>query len=199
MPAARRPDPKSAWVIDTRKLGRRPGSMRPVSLSVPAAQRIGNDVIAVPAGDDIQVEARLEAVSEGVLVSGTASAVARGQCSRCLTDLDQPVTVPLRELYAYPGSVTAETTSEDEVGRLVDDLLDLETVIHDELVLALPIIPLCRPDCLGLCSECGGRLDDLEPGHSHEILDPRWAALREKFSTGVPQPSDRPGRAGSGQ
>jgi len=73
----------------------------------------------------------------------------------------------------------------------------------DEVVLALPWAPLCRPDCPGLCVECGERFDDLEPGHSHEILDPRWAALRDRFDSAKsenesPESSDRP-RAGSGE
>jgi uncharacterized protein len=48
------------------------------------------------------------------------------------------------------------------------------------VVLALPVAPLCRPDCPGLCVECGERLADLDAGHSHQMLDPRWAALADK-------------------
>ena len=116
-----------------------------------------------------------------MLVSGTAAAAAVGQCSRCLVDLTEPVIARIRELYAYPESTTAATTDDDELPRLVDDLVDLEPLVRDEVVLALPMAPLCRPDCPGLCAECGERFDDLEPGHSHEILDPRWAALRDRF------------------
>ena len=116
-------------------------------------------------------------------MSGTAAATAVGQCSRCLIDLTEPVIARLRELYAYPDSTTAATTDDDELPRLVDDLVDLEPLVRDEVVLALPMAPLCRPDCPGLCAECGERFDDLEPGHSHEILDPRWAALRDRFDS----------------
>jgi uncharacterized protein len=140
----------------------------------------------------------LEAVAEGVLVSGTAAATAVGQCSRCLVDLTEPVIARLRELYAYPESATAATTDDHELPRLVDDMVDLEPLVRDEVVLALPMAPLCRPDCPGLCAECGERFDDLEPGHSHEILDTRWAALRDRFDTDAPQSSDRP-HAGSGE
>ena len=53
--------------------------------------------------------------------------------------------------------------------------------MRDAVVLALPFRPLCRPDCAGLCPECGVRLDDAEPGHHHEQLDPRWSALGSLF------------------
>jgi uncharacterized protein len=183
-----RPDPASLWVLDTRTLGRRPGSMRLVRLAAPVTERMGIDVIAIPAGSEIDVDVRLEAVAEGVLVSGTAAGTALGQCSRCLANVTEPVVARIRELFAYPDSTTAATTEDDEVPRLWDDLIDLEPLVRDEIVLSLPLVPLCRPDCRGLCPGCGERLDDLEPDHSHEMMDPRWAALRDKF---VPEDSSR--------
>ena len=201
-----RPHANSPWVIDTRALGRRPGTLRELRIAAPVDEPIGLDVVAVPPGADVDLDRRLESVVEGVLVSGTAAAIAVGQCSRCLVDLTEPVIALLRELYAYPDSTTAATTDEDELPRLIDDLVDLEPLVRDEVVLALPMAPLCRPDCPGLCSVCGERFDDLEPGHSHEILDPRWAALREKFEgdttsamkSDTPESTDRP-TAGTGE
>jgi uncharacterized protein len=177
-----RPDPASPWVIDTRSLGRRPGSMKTWRSTVPSDVPIGYEgVVAVPVGGEVDLDLRLESVAEGVLISGSVHAVATGECSRCLIDLEVEVEAPLRELYAYPDSTTAETTDEDEVPRLVDDLIDVFPLVVDELVLALPMVPLCSPDCAGLCAGCGERLDDLEPGHSHETIDPRWAALRGRL------------------
>jgi len=187
-----RPQSNSPWVIDTRALGRRPGTLRELRLAAPVDEPMGLDVVAVPPGAEVDLDLRLEAVAEGVLVSGTAAAVAVGQCSRCLIDLTEPVIARIRELYAYPESATAATTEDDEIARLVDDLVDLQPVVHDEVVLALPMAPLCRPDCPGLCAVCGERFDDLEPGHSHEILDPRWAALRDRLDTDSPESADRP-------
>lgn len=182
MSAQRHPH-SSLWVLDTRTLGRRPGSYQPVRLSVPVTTPIGIEVLAVPAGHDVELDLRLESVSEGVWVSGEASAQAVGECSRCLIEITAPVRAAIRELYVYPGSTTDETTAEDELPRVVDDLIDLEPLVTDELTLTLPLAPLCRPDCPGLCSECGERLADLEHPHAHEILDPRWAALAEKFGS----------------
>lgn len=166
------------FVVNTRDLPRRAGSMREMQLTVTAAQPLGSEVIAVPAGAPIELDLRLESVSEGVLVTGTATATAVGECVRCLREVTEPVVVDLTELFAYPGGrQVAEEDDEDPLPLLEGDLLDLETTVTDALVPALPFRPLCSPDCAGLCSECGIRLDDAEPGHAHEVLDPRWAAL----------------------
>jgi uncharacterized protein len=157
--------------------------MRPVTRSVPAPggdEAIGLvGVLEVPAGTDIDLDLRLESVSEGVYVSGTAAARLEGECSRCLDPLSEDVEVRVEELFAYPDSITEETTDSDEVPRLVDDYLNLEQTVRDALVVDLPLAPLCRDDCPGLCPECGGRRADLGPDHGHETLDPRWAALGE--------------------
>ena len=87
----------------------------------------------------------------------------------------------MQELFAYPESTTDDTADEEEVRRLSGDLLDLEPVIRDAVVLGLPLSPLCRADCPGLCPTCGTRWDDLPADHSHDTLDPRWAALTERF------------------
>ncbi|WP_436501442.1 YceD family protein [Actinokineospora sp. HUAS TT18] len=177
-----RPVSSSPWVIDTRELGRRPGSSKPVRRSAQAKYAIGLEgVIAIPAGADVELDVLLESVVEGVLVSGTASGPLAGECSRCLDPISDEVEVDITELFAYPDSATDETTDEDEVSRLVDDLVDLEPVVRDAVVLALPHVPLCSPDCAGLCAECGGKWAELEPDHRHETIDPRWAALQERI------------------
>ena len=172
--------------------------MRTLRIAVPLDEPMGLEVLAVPPGAEVDLDLRLESVAEGVLVSGTAAATAVGQCARCLIETTEPVVAGIRELFAYPDSATAATTEEDEISRVVDDRIDLEQVVRDEVVTALPMAPLCRPDCRGLCVDCGGRLDDLEPDHSHEILDPRWAALRDRFRTDSPESTGRP-PAGSGE
>jgi uncharacterized protein len=177
-----RPTVTSPWVLDTRELGRRPGTSRAVRRTAPAIHPLGVEgVIAVPVGAEVDLDLLLESVVEGVLVSGTASAPTAGECSRCLDPISGRIEVEITELFAYPDSTTDETTDEDEVGRLVDDLVDLEPVVRDAVVLALPSVPLCTPDCAGLCPDCGGKWADLGPDHRHETIDPRWAALAERF------------------
>jgi uncharacterized protein len=176
---------RSPWVIDTRELGRRPGLSRDVHRVIQIQSALGVEgVIAVPKGAEVELDVLLESVVEGVLVSGTALAPVEGECSRCLDPITgEEVEVEFTELFAYPHSATEQTTDPDEIGRLVDDLVDLEPVVRDAAVLALPSVPLCAPDCRGLCPECGGKWVDLGPDHRHESIDPRWAALTERFST----------------
>lgn len=169
-------------MLDTRDLGRRPGTSRTVHRNALTAAALGVEgVIAVPAGADVRLDLLLESVVEGVLVSGTASAPTVGECARCLEPLSGRVDVEIMELFAYPDSTTDVTTDEDEVSRLVHDLVDLEPVVRDAVVLALPNAPLCTPDCAGLCPGCGGKWADLGADHRHETIDPRWAALTERF------------------
>jgi DUF177 domain-containing protein len=176
-----RPDPSAPWVIDTRDLGRRPGSMRSYHRDVPLPVGIGLDVVGVPAGDEVSLDVRLESVMEGVLVSGTASAPVAGQCARCLDPLGDRLEVELIELFAYPHTATDETTDPDEVSRVVDGLVDLEQVVRDAVLLTLPQAPLCSEDCPGLCPECGGKWVELGADHRHEKIDPRQAALKTEL------------------
>ena len=171
-------DPRAPLVLDTRELGRRPGSQREVSRSVPAPADLGIEVLHVPEGSPVDLDLRLEAVMEGVLVTGTAMAVLEGECVRCLEPIDDDVEVELQELYVYD-DLDTDPDEDDEVSRLQDDLVGLEPLLRDAVVLALPFQPLCQPDCPGLCVECGARLAD-DPDHRHEApVDPRWAALAE--------------------
>ncbi len=181
-------DPRSPFVFDVRDVGRRAGSMRQYRRDVPAPAGLGSDLIGVPEGAPLVVDVRLESVTEGVLVTGTVAGTARGECGRCLEPVTDDVVVTLCELFAYPDSATDETSGEDEVQRLDGDLLDVEPTVRDGVVLGLPWTPLCRPDCGGLCPDCGQRIDDLPAGHTHQSVDPRWAALA-RFA-GAEQPSD---------
>jgi uncharacterized protein len=159
--------------------------MRAYHRTIPAPGEpalLGLETIAVPGGDPIELDVQLESVSEGVYVSGTVHAGLAGECARCLDALTDEVDVEISELFAYPDSVTDETTDEDELPRVVDEMVDLEQTVRDAVLLALPLAPLCTPDCLGLCPGCGEKRADLAPDHGHETLDPRWAALRERLS-----------------
>lgn len=168
-------DPRLPLVIDTRELGRRPGSQRKVELQVPAPSELGVAMIGIPPGSTLDLRLRLEAVMEGVLVSGTVSGPLVGECGRCLDPVASSIEVDLQELYAYPES----HATEDEASRLEGDFLDLEPVLRDAVVLALPLTPLCRDDCGGLCVVCGARRDDVDCGHDQAPVDPRWAALND--------------------
>jgi uncharacterized protein len=183
--SAKRRLPDAGFVLDARSLGRRPGTMRELRRTVTTENRIGLDLIAVPVGAQVELDLQLQAVSEGVLVTGAVTAPIEGECSRCLEPFGDEVTLRVTELFAYPDSATEQTTEDDEVHRLIDDTIDLEPVVIDAVGLELPLQPLCSPDCAGLCPECGVRMAIAGSDHGHEILDPRWAGLAN-FASGSP-------------
>jgi len=169
-------DPRAPLVLDTRELGRRPGSQREVSRTVPAPADLGIEVLGVAEGSPVELDLRLEAVMEGVLVTGTARAALEGECARCLEPISDEIEVRFQELFVYDDR-GVDPDEELEVSTLQDDLVDLEPLLRDAVVLALPFQPLCQDDCPGLCPECGARLAD-DPDHGHdEPVDPRWSAL----------------------
>jgi len=174
-------------VFDTHELGRKPGAERTFNRSIEAPADLGYDVYGVPEGSAMDIELRLDAIMEGVLATGTASARATGECVRCLAEVDNAFVATFQELYLYEAP-SQEDGTEEELA-LEDELLDLETPLRDAVVLALPQNPLCGPDCPGLCPECGARLAD-DPGHTHgEVIDPRWATLRQLVDQPVAETS----------
>jgi uncharacterized protein len=177
-------DPRAPLVLDTRELGRRPGSQRRVDRTVSAPAGLGIEVLRVAEGSPVEIDLRLEAVMEGVLVTGSAKAGLDGECVRCLEPISDEIEVGFQELFVYDqgshrGGAEVADPEDDETSRLEGDLLDLEPLLRDAVVLALPFQPLCEDDCPGLCAECGARLAD-DPDHAHEAaIDPRWAGLQQ--------------------
>jgi uncharacterized protein len=152
--------------------------MRSEHLTVPAPADLGVEMVGVPEGAELELDLRLEAVMEGVLVSGTVRAPLEGECGRCLEPITSEFEGEFQELFVYSDTRSGGEADEDE-RRLEGDLIDLETVLRDAVVLALPLSPLCREDCPGLCSECGARLAEVGLDHRHDdAVDPRWAALQ---------------------
>ncbi|WP_329270413.1 YceD family protein [Streptomyces sp. NBC_01451] len=180
-------DHRNPLVFDTHELGRRPGALQRLTREIDAPKDLGiQGVIGVPEGTPMVLKLRLESVMEGVLVTGTARARAKGECVRCLEPLEQELTADFQEMFSYPdaddrGRVKAEPADDaeddEDVLFIEDGLFDLESVLRDAVVLALPMQPVCQDDCPGLCSECGARLAD-DPEHHHDAVDIRWAALQ---------------------
>jgi uncharacterized protein len=206
MPKTHTNAPRGALVFDMRSLGRQAGSARARQLTVPAPEDLRLELASVPVGASVELDLRFEAVTEGILVTGSATAPLVGECARCLAPLASTVTAGFTELYLYADEHSRgsrETRDghrahdkqdrhdtherheeyeerDDEQRHLDGDLLDLEPAFRDAVVLALPMSPLCRDDCPGLCVECGAPLAEAGPGHRHEdVPDPRWAALKQ--------------------
>jgi uncharacterized protein len=202
-----------------RQLGRQAGSALTRTRIVPAPDDLHLELIGVPVGADVALEVRFEAVSEGVLATGTAIAPLAGECARCLAPLTSSVTASFQELYLYADgrhdrhdkhdkhekhdrydkNDRNDEQEEQDAGELYyldGDLLDLEPAFRDAVVLALPMSPLCREDCPGLCAECGAPLADAGPGHRHDAAaDPRWAPLKQLGDQDENDYQDRRARA----
>lgn len=171
-------------MFDTRELGRRPGSQQTLSPTLVAPTELGIEIISVPEGSPIDLDLRMEAVMEGVLLTGSAEVDMAGECARCLEPIEDTLVVRFQELFVYEDSRSSVAAGDDlddelDVRRLDGDLIDLEPLLRDAVVLALPFQPLCSPDCAGLCPECGVRLDDDREHRHAEPIDPRWSALSD--------------------
>ncbi|GAA1766788.1 DUF177 domain-containing protein [Kocuria aegyptia] len=167
----------SPLTIGVRDLEHRPGTMRRLAEVVPAPENFGNALIGAPEGSGIDLDLRLESVHDGILVSGTAVVAIHGECSRCLDPIDYDLDVDVQELYVFdPAADGGEESEDDQMYEVQDETIDLEPMLRDAVITQLPFQPVCREDCQGLCAQCGARLED-DPGHHHEVLDPRWSAL----------------------
>jgi uncharacterized protein len=122
----------------------------------------------------VEAELRAESVVEGVLITGRAEADVTFECSRCLTEFPSEVSVELCELFAGPGHAAAPEEDSYEV-RGTD--VDLEPMLRDALVLALPLNPVCSLDCKGYCAGCGQNLNEGACTCAPDDVDPRWAGL----------------------
>jgi uncharacterized protein len=111
----------------------------------------------------------LESVAGGLVLRGRISVRARHTCNRCTTEWSEDVDVTTTELLGVEA---------DDDYPLDGDVADLEPPLRDAVLLALPLVPLCRPDCAGLCSVCGADLNTGScPGHEEDADSP-FAALR---------------------
>ena len=150
--------------------------MKTYHLQFAATEPIGIPMLAIKAGQELEIHFKAEAVSDGVLISGQITSEAVGECGRCLDELKQEIDQEFRELFLYE-SRKSEEEDDDELFVMDGDIADIEVPIRDAVVLAMPLNPLCKADCKGLCSECGERMEKLGPEHSHEKVDPRWSGL----------------------
>ncbi len=174
-------DLRSPFVVSLQSLPRQEGSVMTWERELPAPTDMGVELIGVPEGSPMAISLELQSVSEGVFVQGDVRVTLEGQCSRCLRDLALDEADTVAELVFYPERKAAFVADGDEEAEefpeIIDDHIDLEPILRDAVVIGLPFRPLCRPDCPGLCSECGEPWDNLPDDHAHEKLDPRFDAL----------------------
>ncbi|NPV55660.1 MAG: DUF177 domain-containing protein [Anaerolineae bacterium] len=111
--------------------------------------------------------ARLSRTPQGLLVHGSFDVGLASTCVRCLADFTQSLHAEFDELYAFsPNQMT-------DSGLLVpeDGKIDISMLLHDYLLVEVPISPLCRQDCKGLCAVCGADLNQETCEHQLETVD----------------------------
>ena len=167
--ATRKHTPLTIRVTD---IVHQPGEMREHTLEVLTAEQYGEAVAIVPLGTLMTVEARLEGLHEGILVTAEVSTTAQAQCVRCLDEFDLDVRVDFQELFAY-------SASEADSYTVVDDSVVLESIIRDAVVLDLPFQPMCEPECYGLDPETGEKRTGPAPEPINQDVDPRWRELEK--------------------
>ena len=173
------------FLLNTHELPRRAGELKEYQLDIEAVTRIGVPLNAVQEGDGIEVDARLESVTEGVLISADIYAVAQGECIRCLDPVEVVIDRKIQELYRYEPTNEKgrkKLREDEEIDlelQMEGDLMNLEIPIIDAIILTLPINPLCSQECLGLCPDCGEKWESLPQGHAHEVIDARWSGLED--------------------
>ena len=150
----------------------------------PSPSRIGPEMIAIPAGREVEVEATLTPLGSGVMVDATLTAQLEGQCVRCLKELTPTETLRISEVYtADDDFITGDAEEEedqgsgDEIGRVEGDTVNLEQAFVNEAGLTLPFNPTCQPECEG---DTDVPTPDGVSGEENNLVDPRWADL-EKF------------------
>ncbi len=172
-----------------------PGQTRALGEDVPV-ERFGDDPWGPAEGaivDPIALDLHLDAVVEGILVRGTLGFTLELPCARCLTSQRSHREVEVADLFVAPSSQRSEHQDPDGEGgepheepdpgyELIDEgnAIDLTILVRDALLIDLPVQPLCREDCAGLCPTCGADRNDGDCGHRPgEEPDPRWAKLAE--------------------
>jgi uncharacterized protein len=143
-----------------------------------------------PLDDDLKVvgpfrgEVRFMRVGSGILVNGKLETRVELECSRCLTAFQTTARFEIEEEFRptfdiNSGARLAQELDQDDA-TLIDErhILDLAEVIRQDLTLSLPPSPVCRPDCEGLCPQCGQNWNEESCDCHTEAIDPRWAALK---------------------
>ncbi|MBM6705604.1 DUF177 domain-containing protein [Bifidobacterium pullorum subsp. saeculare] len=182
----------SQWAVSVAQVASRPGQSKPIDTVFPAPSGIGDDIVGVREGADVRVVGSFDSIVDGLVFTGRIEAPLTAECTRCLKPIDPDWTVNATLFFPYdaPGADDGRGTGEVEIIAGEDEaedvyplssdgaFADMESPLRDTLVEALPLQPLCKEDCLGLCPQCGVDLNE-DPDHHHDVTDIRFAALEQ--------------------
>lgn len=135
---------------------------------------------------NVRGDVKATRLSDSLLVQGDVEATVQLQCSRCLDTFELAVDASLEEQFQPVVDVVTGYTikraefEENDAAFQIDlnHMMDLTEPVRQALLVALPMKPLCREDCKGICIECGGNLTDVDCGHEQEKADDKWVGLR---------------------
>jgi uncharacterized protein len=169
------------FVVHVARLRRSPEQSQPlhevrrgeVALAGPLDEAVDPGRSVVPVGGEAEADVTLVPFEGGIDVSGTVSAPWVGICRRCAEPVSGELHLRVHERYGDP---SGGATADEDFYPIVDGDIDLGPLVRDAVVLELPMAPLCREDCAGLCPECGANRNE-GPCGCVAPRDPRWANL----------------------
>lgn len=170
--------------LEVREALRSTGITQHLSSAGPAPVRLGGEMLGVVEGAPVEVIADVSNLGESVLVDATVHARVTGQCSRCLTELDEPLTVRISDVFGInPDFITRDGVAGGDAGEdddfeplfVQEDMVDITQLVLDEVGLNLPFNPVCEDyghECAGDTPAPDGVSEEQE-----DAPDPRWAGL----------------------
>ena len=184
------------WTVPVAQVGSRAGQTMQVDRDFPAPGGIGDSIVGVKEGEPIHVNGQFDSIIDGLIFTGTFTAPVTAVCARYDRDLSGDWSEQVTAFFPYEDADAGKTKNEDveiiageeesgDTYPLIDNgaFANIEPLLRDTFVSALPLNPLCKPDCKGLCPQCGLDLNE-SPEHVHEVTDLRFAdleALKEQL------------------
>ena len=177
----------SPWAVSVAQVASRPGQSTTVDADFPAPSGIGDNIIGIDEGEPIRVDGAFDSIVDGLVFHAHLTAPVHAECTRCLTPLQRDWGTDVTAFFPYEDAsrnqdddtdiIAGEEETEDTYPLSPDGCFaDLEALLRDSFVETLPLQPLCKPDCKGLCPQCGINLNE-HPDHRHDTTDIRFASL----------------------
>lgn len=124
----------------------------------------------VPSDTLVNFVGHVSTIDGGFVAEGQVTSKWAGECRRCLGEASGDIDARIREVFE-------KHPTEGDTYPIDGDYVELEGLVREAAMLELPVAPLCRPDCAGLCATCGANKNEVDCGHVVVIQDDRWAAL----------------------
>lgn len=190
----------SQWAIPVSQVSSRPGLSKAIDQDFPAPSGIGDEFVGVSEGEPVHVRGSFDSIADGLVFMGRFTAPMHAECTRCLTPISKDWDLDVTAFFPYDPAMANVSVPENDKGHGKGDkdvdvdlagedeaedayplsrdggFADLEALLRDTLVEHLPLQPVCKPDCKGLCPQCGVNLND-DPDHHHDVVDNRFASL----------------------